>query len=194
MDNLTTSTHQPKRSTLLPWAGEQIVKRIPPMPIYAFIRDENLKGRFENIFDPMPGKFDLVSSLEDLEVAGWVTVGDLNNPPELKQALICAPDPRQFAKVAKFGLENLFEYIAIFSHCMQLGGLRRFKNLYSINPPNRIYLISEAWSVTRKNRGGSDGAWQPAIWAVWDGGGGPAIHNPPKHPTLHWIGDSSSKG
>jgi hypothetical protein len=174
------------------WAGEQIIPRISPMPIYSFVREENLIGRFNRIYDPMPGKMDIIGALENLNVAESIIPGQIENLAG-ESVVVSAPDPRHFSKIALESLSANCQYIALFSHCMQLAGLGRFENLYSAHPPSRVYILAEAWSMTRKNRGGSDGAWQPAIWAVWDGNGEPATDNPITPPTLHWISDRTSR-
>jgi len=180
------------------FAGERIVQRIPPMPIYSLVLAERLMGRFPKIWDPMPGKFDVVGALQEIQAADEIVAypdlefHQVHLPPA--QASITAPDPRQTQALALHCLNAGQEYLAIFGRATQLAGLRRYHNLYSKHPPNRVYILSEAWAQNRQNRGGSDGAWNPATWIVWDGQGRPAIENSPRAPEMHWISEKTSGG
>lgn len=180
------------------YAGERLEPRIPPMPVYSLVMAEKLLGRFQKVWDPMPGKFDVARSLEDIQVAEEVIASEHLDWKKVPQApalaTICAPDPRELHHLALKCLHLEQEYIAFFGRATQLSGLRRYHHLYSKYPPDRIYVLCEAWAHTQKNRGGSNGAWNPAVWVVWDGKGSPAIHNRPVHPEMHWIPDRTSGG
>ena len=180
------------------YAGEAIVQRIPPMPVYSLVLAESLMGRFDSIWDPMPGKFDVVGSLREIQAADEIVAyGDLDFDKVLLPpcpAAISAPDPRKTQELALHCLHTGMEYLAIFGRATQLAGFAAI----IISIPNirriRIYILSEAWAQNRHNRGGSDGAWNPATWIVYDGQGGPAIENSPRAPELHWISEKTSGG
>ena len=181
------------------YAGERIVQRIPPMPVYSLVLAEKLLGEYDRIWDPMPGKFDVVGALNEIQAAEEIIAysdlefSDIHCPPA--PAAISAPDPRKVQDLALHCLETGMEFIAIFGRATQLAGLRRYHNLFSKHPPNRVYIMSQAWAQNRQNRGGSDGAWNPATWMVWRGlPGRPAIENSPRAPEMHWIVDKNSGG
>ena len=189
MDNLGYQIISPNL-----YAGEAIVQRIPPMPVYSLVLAERLMGRFDRIWDPMPGKFDVVGSLEDIQAADEIIAykdldfTQVHLPPA--PAAISAPDPRKVQELALHCLETGMEYLAVFGRATQLAGLRRYHSLFSKHPPNRVYINCQAWAQNRQNRGGSDGAWNPATWMVWSGlPGQPAIENSPEYPELRWIPD-----
>ena len=175
------------------FAGEAIIPRVPPLPIYSFALEERLLGRFDSIWDPMPGRFDVRDALAELQISESISttpLAELNiNPPP---ALISAPDPRAMLDIVLKGLNLGMEYIAIFGRSSQLAGLKRYDRLYRHHPPSRVYVLSEARSYTTLDRSGRDGGPYFSTWVVWDGAGQPAIENPPTEPTMRWISEKST--
>jgi hypothetical protein len=172
---------------------------LPPLPVYALVREEGLRLRLHGavVWDPQPTGFGMKVALE----AALPETEILHRPGEPWQLqmpmpafhVISAPSRSTMGMMAAHCIDQGASYMALYIDMAQLGGLQRLAGLYGPYPPNRIYVLAEQWMATKASRAGSAGSWRPAVWAVWDGGESP-IQNRRLTPmtTLQWLPDRSS--
>lgn len=177
-------------------ATPQPPPNVPPMPIFAFIREEGLRLRFNQarIWDPEPTSFGLGKALE-LAIPGIQLLQWPGQPWEAQgnqlpsRQILSVPARKRMGDLVRFCIDRGADYLAVLVDVSQLSGRHRWDGLYSAYPPSRAYVLSEQWTAVAGRRIGSTGCWRPGMWLVWDGGGQAIQAGPKTTTTLRWLPD-----